>query len=404
MARDYTKLSLAPSAAKTWLSCTAQPAYIVANADRCPPETDTPFSKEGTEAHSHAATALICGYMEEAIPELFRESVRQWVDLIEGQITGEGQLLVERKVPLFYMPERNGTVDAAVLTDECLFVNDFKFGQGVTIEAKENPQVTIYAESLIRSMGLREKGVPEQFAVEVNILQPRTRDGEPLKTWRTTIGEIGLLASQIGAVARSIISGNPEVVSFAPSKDTCQFCPAKGFCEARAEARTRPLVEAGARGSNPFDLVKTACQLPKEALSPEVLQALAVEHLEGNLVKWLEDVAQYVQSQVAAGSPDYPALKLVQSKKHRVWQDEAEVEALLQPILKDKLYTMKLITPSQAEKLLKGSSELEKVAELAVTPPGEPVLALLSDKRPAMSPPALSDIFGAPLEEGHPLI
>lgn len=402
-------MKLSPSAAERWLSCTRSPSYLVENAHRLPEDLETAYSREGTEAHSHAAAALLFGYVEDSIPEHMRAGVKGWVELVESQVTGPKQLQVEIKVPLFYKPDSNGIVDAWVLTDECLYINDFKFGAGVMVEVRNNPQLVIYAESLIRTMELREKGLPEQFDVQIAVFQPRTREGEPLKVWRTSLGEVGLLASRIGAVASAILKDNREVVTFAPSPDACRWCPAKGFCEARAEGAVQPLRDAGATGENPFEVIKTACNLDHTALPVPVLEQLAVASIEGTLAKWLKDVQEYVQSLAMSGKETFPNLKVVESKKHRVWTNEEEAATLLKPKLKDKLFKEpEIISPSAAEKLLKGA-ELStrfqnRFAQLVHQPKGEPVLALASDKRPSFNQPTPGEVFGEPLAEGDPLL
>ena len=49
------RLDLNPSAADRWTTCTASPGFILANADKIPPDDGTKFSQEGTTAHEVAA-------------------------------------------------------------------------------------------------------------------------------------------------------------------------------------------------------------------------------------------------------------------------------------------------------------------------------------------------------------
>ena len=85
-----------------------------------------------------------------------------------------------------------------------------------------------------------------------------------------------------------------------------------------------------------------------------------------------------------------PGYKLVQGRKGaRAWSDEAAAEALLRQKFRLKVeeaYNLKLISPTQAEKVLgeqpKRWAQLEK---LIIQSEGKPSVAPESDKRPAIS-------------------
>ena len=197
---------LPPSGAKRWRRCTASPGYLLANAAKIT-RRDTAWSKEGTEAHEFAASALVNGYLESAIPNKdMARHVKGYVDLVESQLTGDDQLHVEVRVPLFYSPSEYGTSDAVVLTDEALFITDLKYGEGVSVEARENEQLMIYAESVIQERKLRDT-LSEEFDVVLTIFQPRAREGEPVREWRTTLGELRVFGERVVADAQRIRKG-----------------------------------------------------------------------------------------------------------------------------------------------------------------------------------------------------
>ena len=74
---------------------------------------------------------------------------------------------------------------------------------------------------------------------------------------------------------------------------------------------------------------------------------------------------------------------MVRKNTHRQWIDE---EKFKKKFGVRKTTVMKVMTPAQAEK----EFGKEKVAKLICKPEGKPMLALTSDKRRAIEPPALT--------------
>lgn len=176
-------------------------ALIEANADRLPADNGSAAATEGTIAHSHAAAALLMGYDASSIPDqIMAVHVKKYVDYVESHLDGTKELHVEEKSPLWYSPTENGTVDAWVLNDDCLHVFDLKYGQGVTVDAEGNTQLAIYAESLIQKIGSIGMG----FKIRLHIVQPRCREGEPIKTWDLTRRELQDFCDKIEDATRQI--------------------------------------------------------------------------------------------------------------------------------------------------------------------------------------------------------
>ena len=48
------------------------------------------------------------------------------------------------------MPDGFGTGDCIIIADRTLHVIDFKYGQGVLVEAEHNPQMMLYALGPLR--------------------------------------------------------------------------------------------------------------------------------------------------------------------------------------------------------------------------------------------------------------
>ena len=372
------RISLQPSAAHRWLNCTASPRFLAEHEAELP-KRDTEWSTEGTLAHD-VAEKMLLGHPWSCDP-VMAEHVTGYVARVKANLAtaGEGATLhVETKVPLFYMPEREGRIDTAIkdVANVCLIVRDLKYGEGVMVEAENNEQQAIYAESFIRDQW---PDMPADGTVRIVIDQPRAREGATVKDWVLTRAELGLFCSRIGAVARKIIAD--EDTQFAPGS-ACRFCEAKGICPARGNQALAVLPE------------ETTMQLgglpPPEGLTEDQMRRIV--EAKGQLVDWLDSVEAHVFARLTEGK-EFPGFKLVEGRANRQWADEAEAAKKLRSFLpKDTLWSApKFLTPAQAEKALKNplkpvTTRLEKaLARLIIKPEGKPVLAPESDPRPAIN-------------------
>jgi hypothetical protein len=81
----------------------------------------------------------------------------------------------------------------------------------------------------------------------------------------------------------------------------------------------------------------------------------------------------------------FPGYKLVEGKSNRQWENIEEAEQLLDKLIgPEQVFTRKIISPAQAEKVL-GKKRAGEIADLIVKPLGAPTLAPESDKRPAIN-------------------
>jgi len=409
---SHAKLS--PSSAHRWAVCTASPALVerLKAEGKIPVEESSVFADEGTKAHAYAADALEAhdlgmDFDYSVIPDQIMAShVRAYVDVVTSRITGDGQLQIEQRVPLFYSKEEGGTADAIVLTDDCLHILDLKYGQGVSVESKENPQLVIYAESVIRQMKLRDR-LPAQFDVCLTIFQPRAREGEPLREWHTSLGEIGYLATDLGAVARQIqnqgVVEGVRSTEFVAGEKQCRFCPAKALCKAYATWVMSPVNDTLIVDSEllePDETMRVVTSIPPEEMSNEALEQIVAAKLEGRFSKWLEACEAYVLDAVMRGE-SFKGVKAVTGEKRRIWEDEgAALKLLRQKVAKDQLVTEKLVSPAQAWKLVPKDVSTKfknKLESLITKPEGGPVLVLATDKREALQPVTAESAFGAPV-------
>lgn len=377
---------LGPSAAKRWLRCTASPGFINRNADKLPRD-QSDYADEGIEAHNHAAKALeVYGLYDYDVikDETMRGHVQGYVEFVLAKLEPGDELLVERRFPLFYMPKRNGIVDAGILRPGRIIVNDYKNGF-ITVDAVENEQMAIYARNFVEHLLKRGDKISEDTVVEMNIYQPK--EEQPVKNWTVTLAELYQFCERIARTASEILL-NPDGGVFYPEEDTvCRFCDAKPICTTRAAALL---------GELPGDVVPEAkvSIVPRETkVGFPAVESLTLEQVSKlltvrqDLKKWLDEVSEYGRALALEQGIKVPGFKVVEGKSNRQWRDEKEAEHVLgYRLTKDEIYPRSMISPAQAETLLKKknlTTRLENMlSKVIIKPQGGQTLVPDSDPRP----------------------
>lgn len=389
--KKQKRIDLNPSSADRWTTCTASPKFIFDNWEKLPVENRT-FADPGNTAHEVAA-ALLQGRKvnPKECPVPVEPEMRwhgwQYMEFVEGLVEPGGRVIVEQKLPLFYAESRNAIVDAAVINENNLHIVDYKYGEGIIVSPENNLQATIYAKSVVwaaTSWNKDARGIPEplylsdNFPVSVTIYQPRSRNAEdaPFHTWQTTWGDIRERARKIFETAMEIQKPlDGEILVFAPSEKACQWCPAKGFCEARSNEFVKEL-----------EMLSVIDDTPKpvgRVLTIEQLAAI-VKHGD-HIKKWIDDAQDFALQHMRVGGK-LPGFKLVMSRGgNRFWTDptKAAKYLLADTILReDEIYTEpKLVGPAAVEKLVGKGKIPGRAWALIGKPPGSPVIASEDDPR-----------------------
>lgn len=275
---------------------------------------------------------------------------------------------VEERGGSSYLPHSSGTRDfvAHCETHRWLRVVDLKTGHG-EVEAEGNGQGAIYALHDLMS------GKYRVSKVVIEIIQPRSPSGRPVKRWVLTPLELlELLPVIIRKVQASMTPGAPLVAG----EKQCKYCDAAAVCPERRKAVTR------------------AAQLqllPGRKLAPdETAEAL---DLVPQLKDWIKSVESYAYQQANSGVK-IPGYKLVQKREgNRKWADEKEVIGRLGCVLdENQIFDSTVRSPAQMEKVLTKvdaqqlgkDSVKELIDELCTREPGGTVLMEESDPRPAV--------------------
>lgn len=423
---------LAPSSAVRWTTCTRSPSFIqeLRDAGKIPQEdSSSDDADEGTLAHDLAAKCLqglmdtseIAAYaMKQKAVEIdnadaheMQEHVKGYVELAERLKLGDDKQLIEAKVPLFYKPEDNGTVDYALLNPSRIYILDLKYGRGVEVDAKNNKQVASYALSLVDQYEMVYDWDDETL-VTLAIYQPRTQ-GKALKLWAVSLGNLKNFGLQMIEAKADIDVGDKDVLKFDPSEEACRWCPAKARCEARQKWAAQHMSKEGIEAAAEFiDLDDPAAGVQEaiKAVDGELTDKQICAIVEGApiFISWFNSVMKGLV-EIMAGDNPIEGLKLVQGKAgNRTWGDEEGAAKLLKPkVGAANVFTKKIISPSQAEKLLKGQDLSTKFSnrfeELIVRPTGSHVVVPVTDERDDITPKrvAESDFTDLDQEDEDPL-
>jgi hypothetical protein len=107
----------------------------------------------------------------------------------------------------------------------------------------------------------------------------------------------------------------------------------------------------------------------------------------------IADIEKAMYTHLMAGKP-MDGLKLVEGRPgNRAWSDTASVEEYMKGTPKAELmYKQSLLSPTEAEKVLKGTGYWGVIEKFVTRKPGQPSIAAADDKRPAWTPVSDEDL------------
>jgi Protein of unknown function (DUF2800) len=306
----------------------------------------------------------------EAVTAEMADAVQMHLDYVR-RLPGEIKAEVRVSRPEFH-PLFHGTLDVIVVDPFCTHIVDYKYGVGVVVEVKENPQLLYYAYGYLGNAGLG--GIPDSEPVFLHIVQPRAyHPNGPIRVWETTAGYVRAWARDVLLPAMRRVD-EEQYLSVGP---WCRFCPAKVVCPAMTGLAK---AHAGYAPEELKSLDEATLGRRFEAAAPirMYLKALGIE----------------VQRRLQNNLP-VPGAKLVRAKTDRVWKEGA-VEALFADIGED-LYTPPAVkSPAQVEKL--GAKGKALAQEWAYKPEGSLTAVVDSDPRPAVAVSTMEETFGAAIK------
>lgn len=379
---------LGASNCERWWNCPGS-VELVAQAPKTKPGV---YASEGTAAHELAAE-LVTAYLFDRKPTLglgskikadgitfvvdeeMMNACTMYLDYIKDVIekyhVPKDKVLVEYKVKISTpYGDRFGTADCIIVAPyQFLMVIDFKYGAGVMVDIEMNYQVLFYLLGGMLAIDLLD--LMELEYVRGVVIQPRAPGGG-IKEWEVDAGFV--LTEWREQFDDAVARVKPGAERKAG--DWCRWCPAKPFCpELRNVVQTTAQVV--------FDNVNVPALIPNKSLpAPHTLTPEMVARVLDNkalLEAWLDSVAAYGQGSAESGI-EIPGYKLVAKRSNRAWIDEQQVVDEFGGDPAIELFTKKLKSPAQLEKIV-GKEVVQKYCE---NPDKGVTLVPESDKRPAI--------------------
>ena len=292
------------------------------------------------------------------------EAVQTYLDYVRNRPAG-GTAMVETRVTI--TPECFGTADFIYAVPfGALYVDDYKHGVGVTVSPEWNPQALSYA------LGAVYASPYDHDLVHVSIIQPRTREGERIKSWNLPVAKLYEWRDTVllPGIERCKL---PDAPLSAGSH--CKFCKAYGGC---------PEVNKDVMAVAPMQS-PTGLPVPAMMSNEQIAQVLNKMDMAES---WLKEVAALALRKAENGE-EIPGYKIVAGRNSRDWTDPSQAETFLESVLADRAYERKLLTPAKAEKAFKECAlDGKQLAPLITSTSGKPTLAPTGDKRLALPPQA----------------
>jgi len=351
------------STAKRVMNCPGSVALVA----KMPPQPSSSYADEGTLLHDTIAQILDKGTDPSEYLGTVYNGVELTQELIDTKLIPALELLneidpnssmefsVENRVGFGNrLPGVFGSTDLLCRVGNRAIVLDWKFGDGVTVEAEESEQLMFYAAAAIRTEKLEwwAKGAE---TLELVIIQP-----PHIRRWTTTFARIDKFEKDLVRAVK--VAKQPD----APlaSGDWCRWCAAKPVCPVMTGALDR-VVNSQLEGID-------AAQIGEYLAKADMLE------------DWVKALRELAFQMLEAGKP-VPGYKLVAKRGVRKWADDDLAYDVLRSLDLDEDDIMTepvLLSPAQIEKVLK-KQKLAFPDNLVVSVSSGNTLAPEDDPRPA---------------------
>jgi hypothetical protein len=453
-----THAVISPSAAEMWSGCPGSVAFATALGLE---DTSSDAANEGTAAHFLAAECLVReknaeDYTGQVIAlledrdgntsEVFYQYpgvgsnfkviatfdvdtemaayVQEYVDNIRQRVAdlkdsgAEVELRVEQRIDLsevLGIPESYGTSDVVIISTRSngtidIEVDDLKYGMGNVVYASKedgspNKQLLLYAAGVY----VEQEMFGDIKLIALGIHQPRRSHFdraiiEP-ETLTSTVAGLRVAAQRAHELIGKKADDPELLIQLFPSESACKWCRAKAVCPKLADhvASSLSMSFDDLTAQAPQDnkqAKETALEMVKELIPEDAAEHLAQARKATTLVRmWCDAVEGTTQTVLVQGG-NVPGWKLVPGKKgNKAWGDETEAENTLKAmrVKKDDMYNLKLISPTQAEKLHKegtiGDRQWPKLQGLITQSEGKPTVVPESDPREPINKQASAESF-----------
>jgi len=329
---------------------------------KMPPQPSSVHADRGTMLHDVISRILLdqgvvigqFKYKDQLLTqELYDEKITPALDALD-EIDPHGDLVYKVETRVGFgdlLPGVFGSTDLVGRIGNRAVVFDWKFGDGVVVDAVENAQLMFYAAAAMRTDELKWAfdGVDE---IECVIVQPPV-----VRRWVTTKERIKQFEHElVSAVKTALLEDAPLAQG-----EHCRWCAAKPICPQMTGAVDRAIKQ--------------------QVINMDVDTLAKHLHTADLLEDWIKDLRALAFGLLEKGAT-VPGYKLVQKQARRQWTDELAAIKWLdsQGINPFKGET---ISPAQAEIELK-KSKVALPDALVVAVSSGTTFAPVDDPRPAV--------------------
>lgn len=351
------------STAKRVINCPGSVALVAT----MPQQEGSSYANEGSLLHEAIAIVLDTACAPEDMVGFEAHGLTLTQELLERKLLPALNLLNEydpatklefktEEVVSFgdLMPGVFGSSDIVGRLEGRAVILDWKFGDGVMVEAEENMQLMFYAAAALRTPACAWAfdGVTE---IDCVIIQPPY-----IRVWTTTLDRIAAFERQlVRAVAASGLPKAPLA-----DGDWCKWCTAKPICPIK---------------TGQLDRIKQVA-----------MQSIDVDKLASYLAV-ADDVEDFIKSvralahQMLENDMPVPGYKLVAKRATRHWADPTTAQDALigLGLTKTDVTKTELLSVAQAEKVLK-KHKIDLPSDMVVAVSSGSTLAVETDPRPAV--------------------
>ena len=372
---------LSASSSHRWLNCNPSARLELEFEDR-----ETEAAAEGTAAH-----ALCEHKLRKALKMRSRKPTSQYdsdemdehtdgyvsfvLETFEEtkKVCSDPVILIEQRLNFSrFVPDGFGTGDCIIISDNTLHIIDFKYGQGVLVEAEENPQMMLYALGALEIYD----ALYDIENISMTIYQPRR---ENVSTWTITVSELrAWTENTLIPKAEKAYKGEGDYCT----GSWCTFCKAAVKCRARAEEK--------------LDLARYEFKAPPLLTDDEIEEILT--KLD-DLTKWANEITAYAQDAALNHGKEWRGFKVVEGRSNRKYTDEDAVAEAAKTAGYTDIFRQSLIPITEMEKLMGKKDFAEILDGLVYKPPGKPTLVPVSDKRQAITKTKPENEFNEIMED-----
>lgn len=256
-----------------------------------------------------------------------------------------------------------------------LIVGDLKTGRHKVL-AKENKQMMLYALGLLRKL----KRLYDITAVRLVIFQPYAGGADEWDTTPEALELFGKFASKAALKAIDAFERGKKGLKpadFRPGNGQCQWCRFAEKCNAKRKT-------ASAEAES--DLSDDSTEMTLDQLKAEWDKLpLMRQHIA--------DIEKAMYSALMRGE-QVEGLKLVEGRPgNRSWDIPDDIGDLVaQWGIEDLMTKQTLLSPTEAEKVMKGHDKWDLLQVRITRKPSQPSIATADDKRPAWTPVSDDDL------------